>query len=170
MKLTTKARYAVMAMVDLAAATEGSPVALAAIAGRQQISLSYLEQLFAKLRRAGLVGSVRGPGGGYLLGAEGDRISVAEIVRAVDEPIRATRCAPAERAGCLADGRRCMTHDLWQGLGDQIDLFLGAVTLGDVVAGRPPIARAPSGPFRVVEGGAGIEQRYAPSLAAGTND
>jgi Rrf2 family iron-sulfur cluster assembly transcriptional regulator len=143
LKLTTKARYAVMAMVDLAAATDGAPVALASIAGRQQISLSYLEQLFARLRRAGLVASVRGPGGGYLLGPRGRAIRIADIVRAVDEPIRATRCAPTDTVGCLADGRRCMTHDLWEELGSQIDLFLSAVCLSDVIDGALPKASRP---------------------------
>lgn len=169
MKLTTKARYAVMAMVDLATATEGTPIALASIAARQQISLSYLEQLFAKLRRAGLVGSVRGPGGGYLLGANGDAVSVAAIVRAVEEPIRATRCAPASRRGCLADGKRCMTHDLWEELGSQIDLFLSAVTLGDVVAGHLPRASEPRLRLGQPDDGSASaldERLYAPSLAA----
>ena len=134
MKLSTKGRYAVMAMVDLASHSKGSPVALADIAERQEISLSYLEQLFAKLRRGGLVKSVRGPGGGYLLahGLESTRIS--DIILAVDEPIRATRCEQGS-PGCL-NGQRCLTHELWTELGEQIRLFLGHVTLDDVVAGR----------------------------------
>ena len=169
MKLTTKARYAVMAMVDLATSTEGTPIALASIAARQQISLSYLEQLFARLRRAGLVGSVRGPGGGYLLGANGDAVSIAAIVRAVDEPIRATRCVPSAEKGCLADGERCMTHDLWEELGNQIDLFLSAVTLGDVIAGRLPRAGEPRRRLEAADDGSASaldEHLYASSLAA----
>jgi Rrf2 family iron-sulfur cluster assembly transcriptional regulator len=177
LKLTTKARYAVMAMVDLAAATDGTPVALASIAGRQQISLSYLEQLFARLRRAGLVGSVRGPGGGYLLGVKGRAICIADIVRAVDEPIRATRCAPADTGGCLSDGRRCMTHDLWEELGSQIDLFLSAVSLGDVVDGALPKASRPGrrlmAPKAELSGEAlaskPAERLDAPSLVAGAS-
>jgi len=136
MKLSTKGRYAVMAMVDLTRNSSGSPVALADIAERQEISLSYLEQLFAKLRRGGLVRSVRGPGGGYLLAhtAEGTRIS--DIILAVDEPIRATRCAPGSPAGCRSNKSRCLTHDLWEELGNQIHLYLSSVTLADVCARR----------------------------------
>ena len=136
MKLSTKGRYAVMAMVDLASTSNGSPVALADIAERQEISLSYLEQLFAKLRRGGLVRSVRGPGGGYLLAhsAEGTRIS--DIILAVDEPIRATRCAPGSPAGCRSNKSRCLTHDLWEELGNQIHLYLSSVTLADVCGRR----------------------------------
>lgn len=132
MRLSTKGRYAVMAMVDLSIHGNGAPVALADIAARQEISLSYLEQLFAKLRRGGQVRSVRGPGGGYLLahGAEGTRIS--DIIVAVDEPIQATRCKPGEARGCTAAGGRCVTHDLWEELTNQIHLFLSSVTLADV--------------------------------------
>lgn len=136
MRLSTKGRYAVMAMVDLAMHGEGKPIALAAIAERQEISLSYLEQLFARLRRGSLVNSVRGPGGGYLLsrGAEGTRIS--DIILAVDEPIRATRCDPHSPIGCRRNKMRCVTHDLWSELSNQIHLFLNAVTLADVCEGR----------------------------------
>jgi Rrf2 family transcriptional regulator, iron-sulfur cluster assembly transcription factor len=135
-KLSTKGRYAVMAMVDLASHSKGSPVALADIAERQEISLSYLEQLFAKLRRGGLVKSVRGPGGGYLLahGTESTRIS--DIILAVDEPIRATRCQAGSPSGCHSDKSRCLTHDLWEELGNQIHLYLSSVSLGDVCERR----------------------------------
>jgi Rrf2 family iron-sulfur cluster assembly transcriptional regulator len=131
-KLSTKGRYAVMAMVDLASHSKGSPVALADIAERQEISLSYLEQLFAKLRRGGLVKSVRGPGGGYLLahGTESTRIS--HNILAVDEPIRATRCQAGSPSGCHSDKSRCLTHDLWEELGNQIHLYLSSVSLADV--------------------------------------
>lgn len=134
MKLSTKGRYAVMAMVDLAATSEGQPIALADIAERQEISLSYLEQLFAKLRRGGLVRSVRGPGGGYLLARAADETRVSDVILAVDEPIRATRCTPGSPAGCKSNKARCLTHDLWEELGNQIQLYLGSVSLQDVVA------------------------------------
>jgi len=123
-------------MVDLARYSQGRPVALAEIADRQEISLSYLEQLFAKLRRAGLVKSVRGPGGGYLLAYEMDDTRVSDVILAVDEPIRVTRCAPNEAAGCQTDKSRCLTHDLWEELGNQIHLYLASVSLGDVVHRR----------------------------------
>lgn len=136
MRLSTKGRYAVMAMVDLATHGNGSPVALAEIADRQAISLSYLEQLFAKLRRGGLVGSVRGPGGGYLLAHSADATRIADIVLAVDEPMRATRCMPGSPKGCTGDTSRCITHDLWEELGNHIHLFLSSVTLEDVCEKR----------------------------------
>ena len=136
MRLTTKGRYAVMAMVDIAKHGGGNPVTLAEVAERQAISLSYLEQLFAKLRTGGLVRSVRGPGGGYLLvhGAEDTRIS--DIILAVDEPIRATRCTPGAPIGCSGSKSRCLTHDLWEELGNQIHLYLSSVTLADVCERR----------------------------------
>jgi len=145
MHLSTRGRYAVMAMVDLASrnrlASIADPICLADIAERQQLSQSYLEQLFAKLRRAELVSSARGPGGGYQLARHADKIAIADIVAAVDEPILATRCDISSN-GCLnskgaGNGtERCQTHDLWTELGRQITLFLGAVTLADVVLGR----------------------------------
>ena len=136
MRLSTKGRYAVMAMVDLATHGLGKPIALAEIADRQAISLSYLEQLFAKLRRGGLVGSVRGPGGGYLLAHAADATRISDIILAVDEPIRATRCMPGSPRGCTGDTSRCMTHDLWEELGNHIHLFLSSVTLADVCEKR----------------------------------
>ena len=136
MKLSTRGRYAVMAMVDLASHGKGRPIALAEIAERQEISLSYLEQLFAKLRRGGLVRSVRGPGGGYLLAHEIGQIRVSDVILAVDEPIRATRCAPGSPSGCRTNKSRCLTHDLWEELGNQIHLYLSAVTIADVVNRR----------------------------------
>jgi Rrf2 family transcriptional regulator, iron-sulfur cluster assembly transcription factor len=135
-KLSTRGRYAVMAMVDLASHSKGRPIALAEIAERQEISLSYLEQLFAKLRRGGLVRSVRGPGGGYLLAHEISQIRVSDVILAVDEPIRATRCAPGSPSGCRTNKSRCLTHDLWEELGNQIHLYLSAVTIADVVNRR----------------------------------
>ena len=138
MKLSTKGRYAVMAMTDLAgqdAVSGRGAVALAEIAARQQISLSYLEQLFARLKRRGLVISVRGPGGGYRLAKGADETTVAEVVHAVDEPLRATRCAIREK-GCMKGGARCATHDLWAQMGEQIETYLASVSLQDVAAGR----------------------------------
>jgi Rrf2 family iron-sulfur cluster assembly transcriptional regulator len=135
-KLSTKGRYAVMAMVDLACHSSGSPVALADIAERQEISLSYLEQLFGKLRKGGLVKSVRGPGGGYLLSRAAPQLRISDIILAVDEPIQTTRCAPGSPAGCHNHKGRCLTHDLWEELGNQIYLYLSSVSLADVVDRR----------------------------------
>jgi Rrf2 family transcriptional regulator, iron-sulfur cluster assembly transcription factor len=132
MRLSTKGRYAVMAMVDLAQHSGGDPVSLAEIAERQEISLSYLEQPFAMLRKSGLVKSVRGPGGGCLLANNRSETRVADIILAVDEPIRATRCAPRAPVGCRGNRTRCLTHDLWEELGNQIHLFLSSVSLADV--------------------------------------
>lgn len=130
MKLSTKGRYAVMAMVDLCKTSTGKPIALADIAHRQEISLSYLEQLFGKLRRAELVKSVRGPGGGYLLGKAANEICISHVILAVDEPISTTRCTKTE--GCRSDNARCLTHNLWEALRDQIYMYLDSVTLEDV--------------------------------------
>ena len=138
MKLSTKGRYAVMALVDIAQNSEGRPVPLSDIAVRQEISLSYLEQLFAKLRRGGLVSSVRGPGGGYLLAREAGETPIADIILAVDEPIRATRCTPGQPVGCRANRSRCQTHELWEELGNQIYLYLSSVSIDDVVTQRVP--------------------------------
>lgn len=137
MKLSTKGRYAVMALVDLAAHSRGRPVALSEIALRQEISLSYLEQLFARLRRGRLVQSVRGPGGGYLLARPAEDLFIAEIVEAVDEPLHATRCTPGMPGGCRANRSRCLTHDLWEGLGRQIQTYLASVSIADVLAAPP---------------------------------
>ncbi len=136
MRLSTKGRYAVMAMVDLAKHGDGDPMALSEIAVRQEISLSYLEQLFAKLRRAGLVSSVRGPGGGYVLSRTAEETRLADIIVAVDEPIRATRCVPGSPVGCTGDKVRCVTHDLWEELGNLIHLFFSSISLADVVDRR----------------------------------
>jgi Rrf2 family iron-sulfur cluster assembly transcriptional regulator len=122
-----------MAMVDLAMHSDNKPISLADIADRQEISLSYLEQLFAKLRRGGLVRSVRGPGGGYLLARDDTETRISDIILAVDEPIRATRCTPGQPFGCRINKSRCMTHDLWEELGNQIYLYLSSVTVADVV-------------------------------------
>ena len=137
MRLSTKGRYAVMAMADLARREGDRAVALAEIAERQEISLSYLEQLFARLRRRGLVISARGPGGGYRLARSAQDTNIAEIVLAVDEPLRATRCGgEGARRGCMAKGEKCLTHDLWEEMGRQITTYLESVSLADVVDGR----------------------------------
>lgn len=133
MRLTTKGRYAVTAMLDLALHAEKGPVSLADISDRQGISLSYLEQLFARLRRFELVKSVRGPGGGYQLMQEASAISVAQVVDAVDESLDATRC---EGKGDCHHGEVCLTHHLWQDLSQQIHIFLSSISLADLVARR----------------------------------
>ena len=130
MRLTTKGRFAVTAMVDLALRQGGGPVTLAEISSRQKISLSYLEQLFGKLRRRGLVDSVRGPGGGYRLARDMAGISVAEIIIAVDEPIDATQCGGKENC---RDEQKCLTHDLWATLNDRIFAYLESVNLRQLV-------------------------------------
>lgn len=150
MRLGTKGRYAVMAMADLALAGVSGPRALCEVAGSQEISLAYLEQLFMKLRRAGLVQSARGPGGGYRLARCAAEISVGSIVDAVDDRLRTTRCgagggldceqadgegSPAATS-CRKDGQRCVTHDLWAELDRQVSLYLDSVTLADLCERR----------------------------------
>ena len=136
MKLSTKGRYAVMALVDLASQSDGRPVALADIAERQEISLSYLEQLFARMRRAGLVMGVRGPGGGYRLSRDASSVTIADIIAAVNEPIKATRCEEGSMKSCIGKSGRCIAHGLWQEMGDRIQAFLTSVSLADVLAQR----------------------------------
>jgi len=133
MRLTTKGRYAVTAMLDLAVHAINGPITLADISQRQGISLSYLEQLFAKLRKNELVTSARGPGGGYRLSREANAINVAEIITAVDEKVDATRC---EREGNCQNGEKCLTHQLWMDLSDQIFTFLENISLGKLVEDR----------------------------------
>ncbi len=135
MKLSTRGRYAVMAMADIAAHSSGEPVSLSDIAVRQNISLAYLEQLFAKLRKGELVDSTRGPGGGYTLSRDPEEMRISDIVVAVEENLTVTRCEEHSPLGCVG-GARCLTHDLWEELGRQIQVFLAAVTLGDVVNKR----------------------------------
>jgi Rrf2 family iron-sulfur cluster assembly transcriptional regulator len=147
MKLTSKGRYAVTAMLDVALHSRNGPVSLADISERQEISLSYLEQLFARLRKGQLVSSVRGPGGGYKLGRAANDIAIGEIIRAVDESVDATRCQG--QADCQG-GQRCLTHTLWQDLSDRISQFLNGITIGELmtknevkeVAGRQDLTKA----------------------------
>jgi Rrf2 family transcriptional regulator, iron-sulfur cluster assembly transcription factor len=135
MKMSTKGRYAVMAMIDIGQFGGGKPMSLAEIAERQDISQEYLEQLFGKLRRAGLVASARGPGGGYRLAKEACDIALSEVILAVDEPLRVTRCEGDAVDGCVK-GEKCCAHDLWSSLGRQMMFFLESVTLEDVVEKR----------------------------------
>ena len=135
MHLSTKGRYAVMAMTDLAGRQADRAVTLADIAARQEISLSYLEQLFSRLRRRGLVKSTRGPGGGYRLAKPADETKIIDIVLAVDEPMHATRCG-GRIPGCMSKGERCLTHDLWAEMGAQVQNYLASISLADVLAGR----------------------------------
>jgi Rrf2 family iron-sulfur cluster assembly transcriptional regulator len=147
MKLTSKGRYAVTAMLDVALHSRTGPVSLADISERQEISLSYLEQLFSRLRKEELVSSVRGPGGGYKLGREASDIAIGEVIRAVDESVDATRCQG--QADCQG-GQRCLTHTLWQDLSDRISQFLNSITIGELmiknevqeVAGRQDTTKA----------------------------
>ncbi len=130
MRLTTKGRYAVTAMLDLALHYDQGPITLADISQRQGISLSYLEQLFSRLRKHGLVDSARGPGGGYRLSRVAGDITVVEVITAVDEKVDATKC---EGKGNCQNDERCLTHELWIDLSQQIHSFLGGITLGDLV-------------------------------------
>src|SRR5579872_7281912 len=170
MRLSTKGRYAVMAMADLAGHAAESheqpkPVALADIAERQDISLSYLEQLFAKLRRGGLVTSVRGPGGGYRLSRPSGDVRIADIIVAVDEPIAATRCKTGSAKGCTKSGARCVTHDLWEELGQQIHVFLSSVSLADVVEKRVLGRSKPCNDVGAADGGNDIAVEAAETEA-----
>ena len=133
MRLTTKGRYAVTAMLDLALHATKSPVPLADISQRQGISLSYLEQLFARLRKQGLVDSARGPGGGYRLSRDANEIAVVEVINAIDEKVNVTRCGGK---GDCHDGQPCLTHELWMDLSAQIHNFLSNITLGQLVERR----------------------------------
>ena len=135
MKMSTKGRYAVMAMIDIGENSAGKPVSLAEIAERQDISQEYLEQLFGKLRRAGLVASARGPGGGYVLARAADEIAMSDVIQAVDEELKVTRCSGDAVDGCVK-GQRCGAHDLWSSMGRQLMHFLESVSLDDVVAKR----------------------------------
>jgi Rrf2 family iron-sulfur cluster assembly transcriptional regulator len=133
MKLTSKGRYAVTAMLDVAIHADSGPVSLADISERQDISLSYLEQLFSKLRKQGLVTSVRGPGGGYLLGRCSADIAIADVISAVNENVDATKCSG--KTGCQA-GQQCLTHNLWAGLSQRIEEFLQGISLSELVEQR----------------------------------
>ncbi|AEM47263.1 transcriptional regulator, BadM/Rrf2 family [Acidithiobacillus ferrivorans SS3] len=151
MKLTTKGRYAVTAMLDLALNQRGSVVTVADIAQRQQISVAYLEQLFGRLRRYGLVESVRGPGGGYRLAMPDSEIPLTHIVEAVNESISTTQCGGDPQQCCKGDGLQCLTHDLWEELGDRIAQFLGGITLGQLVEQQLSKESAQVVPIRMMD-------------------
>jgi Rrf2 family iron-sulfur cluster assembly transcriptional regulator len=136
MRLSTKARYAVTAMVDVAREEASGPVSLATIADRQELPLAYLEQLFGKLRKAGLLKSSRGSAGGYVLARPVEDVSILDIIAAVDTPLKATRCKEGSSVGCRITGERCLTHDLWDELGAVVQLFLARITLADVCEKR----------------------------------
>ncbi len=153
MELNTRGRYAVMAMADLAKQGGEAAVPLSSIADRQQISIAYLEQLFQLLRRAGLVESARGRTGGYRLARPSREIKVAEVMAAVEEEVRMTRCAGEQGHPCLA-GSRCLTHDLWNALGTEIQTFLSKISLADVVEGT--ISTSPSARNRTADTSAPI--------------
>ncbi|MEZ5690892.1 MAG: Rrf2 family transcriptional regulator [Rickettsiales bacterium] len=133
MILGTKARYGVMAMVDIATQDENTPISVNELSSRQNITAPYLEQIFRKLKSAGLVKSVRGPGGGYMLTRKPTEIYISEIVEAVDESIRMTRCDPKTKDGCIAGKARCQTHNLWYGLSEVIHDYLAKHSLSDVI-------------------------------------
>ncbi|MEJ0024152.1 MAG: Rrf2 family transcriptional regulator [Alphaproteobacteria bacterium] len=142
MRLTSKGRYAVMAMADLSVHGAHGMVRLQEIAARQAISQPYLEQLFSRLKRAGLVEGVRGPNGGYRLSRPAEEVSVAEVIAAVDETIATNACRAGGPIGCTGRKERCLTHNLWAALGDRINDFLDDVSLADLAAGRVAPAAA----------------------------
>lgn len=139
MMLTTKGRYAVMAIVDIAMQTHPEfgrrAVSLSDISGRQEITVTYLEQLFSKLRQAGIVNSMRGPGGGYVLKIPKEELTIASIIDAVEEPIDITRCVASKDKGCMKNNARCKTHDVWAGLEEQIHIYLSGITVAQVCEG-----------------------------------
>ncbi len=130
MKLTTKSRYAVTAMLDIASHNTGSPISLPEISHRQNISLSYLEQLFSRLKKSGLVDSIKGPGGGYMLSKDANEIVISEVIQAVDEDLETTACNG--KSNCH-NNHQCISHNLWQDLGTEINNFLSDITLKQVI-------------------------------------
>lgn len=150
MQLTTKGRYSVMAMIDLALNEKSGPISLSDISHRQDIALSYLEQIFARLRKAGLVKSVRGPGGGYNIVKSYDNLKISEIISAVEESIKITRCSD-EKNGCMSDKSQCVAHNLWEGLGNQINNYLESITLKDVCLKNVPLAKGNFHSFEVAK-------------------
>lgn len=142
MILGSKGRYAVMAMAEIAMQKDVNlPINLDKIAIRQNIKLNYLEQIFMKLRKKGLVKSSKGPGGGYILNKPSNEISIANIVEAVEEPIKMVRCNNQPNIGCMPNGKRCVTHDLWDGLSTQIFLYLNSISLHDISSNAKSLAK-----------------------------
>jgi Rrf2 family iron-sulfur cluster assembly transcriptional regulator len=131
MLLTTKGRYAVMAVIEIAGNDSAKPISLSAIAETQDISLSYLEQIFMQLKNAGIVKAIRGPGGGYILARSGNEITIADIIKATGESIKMTRCSDQKKS-CNISGIKCKTHHLWRGLEDNIYAYLNSITLNDI--------------------------------------
>ncbi len=141
MMLTTKGRYAVMAILEIASKPEEKPVTLAGIASRQNIPLNYLEQIFIMLRKAGIVKSVKGPGGGYIIHSGLDKIKIANIIDAVNENIEMTRCSPGVEKNCMHNKTKCNTHDLWRGLSNHIRNYFEAISVADVITGDNDLLR-----------------------------
>lgn len=135
MIFTTRARYGVMAIIDMIQCSVDKPVSLISISNRQNISLSYLEQIFAKLKKAGIVNSVKGPNGGYVLAKKPDQVSIADIICGIGEPIKMTRC-DNKSAACMKDKKKCNTHDLWRGLEDNIRNYLESFSIADFLLGK----------------------------------
>ena len=131
MILTTKARYAVMAVIDIADSGSNQPVSLVTISERQKISLSYLEQIFSRLKKSGIVESTKGPGGGYFLGKDRKKITIEDIIKAMDEPIKMTRCSNVKKS-CINTNTKCKTHHLWNGLENKIYEYLNSISLEDI--------------------------------------
>lgn len=153
MNITTKSRYAVMAMVDIAINYQGSPISLQKISSRQDITLNYLEQIFMKLRKEGLVKSIRGPGGGYVLAKSTDKISICDIVSSVDESIIMTRCTGNDdEEGCFKNNTKCATHHLWEGLTNKINDYLESVNLSDICNSKDFSSNDNSLPNKLVSG------------------
>ncbi|MFN3615988.1 MAG: Rrf2 family transcriptional regulator [Rubrimonas sp.] len=145
MKLSTKGRYAVTALADIALQGGDKLVTLAEISDRQDVSLAYLEQLFVRLRKAGLVESVRGPGGGYRLGRPADALRIIDVMAAVDETVSAIRCEDGVESGCAGSRAKCLTHNLWERLSSHVHVFLSQTTIADVIGDRlNPCPAAPS--------------------------
>lgn len=139
MKLSTKGKYAVVAVVDLALHSQGRPMALSEIADRQKLPTQYLEQLFSKLRRCGLVKSTRGQSGGYTLARAPHQIQILDVLQAVEESVQTTRCAPDSHKSCIGGSEKCLTHQLWRGLENQVLGYLQTVTIDDVCNRRLPV-------------------------------
>ncbi|MDX1923629.1 MAG: Rrf2 family transcriptional regulator [Rickettsiaceae bacterium] len=135
MMLTTKGRYAVMALADIAIHSKNGPVRLAEVADRQNIALGYLEQIFAKLKSLSVVKALRGPNGGYILNIDASTIKISQIIDAVDEEIKITRCSDKDN-GCVNKSVKCITHDLWHGLGSAIRHYLEDISIDDVIRGQ----------------------------------
>lgn len=135
MLLTTKARYATIAIIDMVKLDSSAPVSLASISARQNLSLSFLEQIFSKLKKAGIVHAMKGPGGGYVLSKLPEQLNIADIIIAMEEPIKMTRCK--DKKGCVSKSTKCITHDLWSGLEKNIYNYLSSISLADIHKNNP---------------------------------